>query len=134
MIEFNAGTFKGEATLEDLKTYREGGLGIPVKVNNTPDAHVLLDNVNKICQVTFELAGKTVVGSGEMVKLSTLRNGGIMCSFVLDKETKLGSFLLANVRKTVTATVAFSSMKGKALAIDPEEAQPKLEGLGEGTD
>jgi hypothetical protein len=129
MIEFNAGTFTGDGKPEDLKTYRDGGISVPVRVNNIPEAHVLLDNVNKICRVKFEIEGKSAVFEGELVKLSTYRGGGIGLSFVLDKQPKTSGFLLVNVHKQGTITVEFSSTKGKSLPAEVDEGQPNLDNL-----
>ena len=130
MFEFNSGTYKGDASIEKVASYRDGGLSIPVKVNNTPEAHVLLDNVNKICRVTFETAGKAIVEEGELMQLSTLRNGGIALSLFVKNEPKTAGKWLSNVKNSGTVTIEFSSIGGKKGPTVPEdENQPDLSGL-----
>ena len=122
MIEFNAGTFKGEGKLMKLSTYRDGGLGFPIRVNNNPEAAVLLANVNKICRFTFEAeTGNAYQGEGELVKLSTYKNGGIGLDVVVPNEPRGGAFLLAHDKKSGQVTFEFSSVKGKIAAPSSEE-------------
>ena len=46
MIDFNNGTYKGTGKLMKLSTYRDGGLGFPIRVDNTPDASILLGSTH----------------------------------------------------------------------------------------
>lgn len=133
MIEFNAGSFRGNGTIDKVTTYRDGGLSVHVKVNNTPEAHVLLDNVNKICQVALEVEGAVIKVQGELVNLATYRNGGIQLSLVLPNEPQTGAFCLARVKKEGALAIDFSSTKAKSVESEPAE-QPNLEGLGDEED
>lgn len=132
MIVFDAGTYKGGITLGDLGTYRDGGVRIQGRVENTPEnrAHVLLDNVNKVCQVTFSVLGKVHVAQGELTSVATRRNGGVILTFVLDKTHKTGTFLMDNVKKAGDVIVEFSAMAGKSQPSEDEQ-QPDLGGLGD---
>lgn len=127
MIEYNAGTYTGSGKLGDLKTYRDGGIGIPIRVNNDDTAAILLKNVNKICRVTVNHDGRSAQSQGELVSLNTLRNGGVKLAFFLPNEPKTGSFFLANVTKEVDIKVEFSSVTGKVETAE-EDAEDEDEG------
>jgi hypothetical protein len=136
MIDFNAGTYEGGGKLGDLKTYRDGGIGIPVRVANDEKASVLLKNVNKICRVTVEHDGRKASSQGELLKLTSLRNGGVKLDFFMPNEPKTGSFFLANVTKEVNLKVEFSSVKGDVTTAeedseDDDHGQAELDGLGD---
>ena len=121
MIDFSAGTYQGQGTLDKLTTYRDGGLSIPIKVNSGPEAAVLLLNINKICRVTIVIDDKKAEAQGELVKLSTLRKGQINLDFALTNEPKTGGFFLANVKKAGALTVEFSSVSGKVETAEEDE-------------
>lgn len=129
MIDFNAGTYKGTGKLMKLSTYRDGGLGFPIRVDNTPDAAILLANVNKICRFTFSVDGGTYQSEGELAKLSTYKNGGIGLDVVVPNEPRGGAFLLAHDKKSGDVTFEFSSVKGKGI---PKEAAEDEEDEEEG--
>lgn len=131
MIQFNAGTFTGDVILEKVSTYRDGGLSVQVKIVKTENSHPLLDNVNKICQVTFEVEGVSIKAQGELGKLFTYKNGGVGIDLVLPNEEPLGGKLLAQHKKSGTCTIEFSSMKGKTVSTGEPEVQPQLDGLSD---
>lgn len=138
MIDFSAGTYKGTGKLMKLSTYRDGGLGFPIRVDNTPDASILLANVNKICRFTFRVDGGEYQSEGELAKLSTYKNGGIGLDVVVPNEPRGGAFLLAHDKKSGDVVFEFSSVKGKGIPSsndedeeDEEEGQASLDFMSE---
>lgn len=131
MIDFNAGTYKGTGKLMKLSTYRDGGLGFPIRVDNTPDASILLANVNKICRFTFRVDGGEYQSEGELAKLSTYKNGGIGLDIVVPNEPRGGAFLLAHDKKSGDVVFEFSSVKGKGLPRASDDEDEEDEELGQ---
>ncbi len=131
MIDFNAGTYKGTGKLMKLSTYRDGGLGFPIRVDNTPDASILLANVNKICRFTFRVDGGEYQSEGELAKLSTYKNGGIGLDIVVPNEPRGGAFLLAHDKKSGDVVFEFSSVKGKGLPKASDDEDEEDEELGQ---
>lgn len=131
MIDFNAGTYKGTGKLMKLSTYRDGGLGFPIRVDNTPDASILLANVNKICRFTFRVDGGEYQSEGELAKLSTYKNGGIGLDVVVPNEPRGGAFLLAHDKKSGDVVFEFSSVKGKGLPKAGDDEDEEDEELGQ---
>lgn len=131
MIYFSAGTYKGTGKLMKLSTYRDGGLGFPIRVDNTPDASILLANVNKICRFTFRVDGGEYQSEGELAKLSTYKNGGIGLDIVVPNEPRGGAFLLAHDKKSGDVVFEFSSVKGKGLPKASDDEDEEDEELGQ---
>ncbi len=132
MIEFNAGTFEGDVIIEKVGSYRDGDVKVQLRVVNGEKPSILLDNVNKICQMVLEIEGTTIKTQGELVHLGTYRNGGVGIDVVVANDVA-GQKILAKAKDSGKAVISFSSVKGSAK--DPEEkAQPNLDGLTEEKD
>jgi hypothetical protein len=130
MIEYNAGTFTGDVILEKVSSYRDGDIKVQVRVVKTENSSVLLQNVNHICQATFEIEGTTIKCSGELTHLGTYRNGGIGIDLVVANDVA-GQKLLAKVKDSGPAVIEFSSHKA-ASEVSEDPDQPSLDGLDDG--
>jgi hypothetical protein len=129
-LVFDSAKYEGEGTIEKVSTYRDGGLSIPVRVNNDPAAATLLANVNKLCRITFKIGAKTITEEGELMQLSTYRNGGIALNLFVKNEPATGGKWLANAKNKGDLMLEFSSMGGQKGPTPPEdESQPSLENL-----
>jgi hypothetical protein len=130
MIEYNAGTFSGDIILEKIGSYRDGDVKVQVRVVKTENSQVLLQNVNHVCQATFEIEGTTIKCDGELVHLGTYRNGGIGIDLVV-KNDAAGQKLLSKAKDSGTAVINFSSNRAES-SVTEEPGQPNLDGLEHG--
>lgn len=128
MIDFNAGEFVGDVILEKVGSYRDGDVKVQVRVIKTENSTVLLQNVNKICQATFDIEGTTIQTQGELVHLGTYRNGGIGIDLVVPND-QAGQKLLAKVKDSGAAVIKFSSVKGQTSKPAETDGQADLDGL-----
>lgn len=128
MIEFNAGSFSGDITIEKVGTVKKDEVKVQLRVVNTDNSSTLLPNSKKICQAAFVIEGMNITTQGEMSHVGTFANGNIAIDLVISNDVSATKLFSKN-KESGQVVINFSSVKGTATEPRADEQGPELDGL-----